>query len=416
MKYVLIICVLATGLYGQIAYKRYVGCPPSGNTTCTATLQLDLGDTVMLFENPTASVPVVSDTCGNKYTWLNQTGTGLPQSLNLVYLKNALPGTCAITVNIGYSTAFNWAAVSYSGVQGIGQIINTSNLIADALCGVGATTQDPSNFWVVGMSVPANYVMAVTRGTLRGTTTQSTPNARTIGVVDSSASLAGVTVYGEVNKSTTSVCNSTGVELRSLNITQTNTPAKITDQTRLTFLQGTPARPYALPARMLSPVWCTNVFSNSTQSVPTELPSRLNGSGTPMGLPAWATSRVCQDRSFNYWANPPFNAGTGVTMTRNPNNITLSLSARSGSGQIELGGGYLRAGRCSSPVTIDSPGVNGKDTVHDSLATNPDAIPNLAYLSVRVLLVRDKVEFRVCNRGMKTLNVHQFTMNWYAEP
>jgi hypothetical protein len=168
----------------------------------------------------------------------------------------------------------------------------------------------------------------------------------------------------------------------------------------------------------MSQTWCAWVMPTgpSTYNLAvTGTGATLNNQAADMPLLPWQMSRVCQDSTGDYWADPPLVAGSGITIT--PSATAVTISTGTGAGVTKIAGGStplsaqtIAAGVCVTPdVTVSAPGVTSTDVVSWSYQS-PIGGNWVIGAQVALFSTANTVNIHICSNDGVTLN--PITVNW----
>lgn len=360
MRTICLLLLLAIPSSAAIVAKgSSIGCATPDTTTkgCSASpVAIAAGDTIVAvgFKGPqTGVLSLMTDSCGHH--WESAVQASPVPSLEVFVTLNSPTTNASCTITVTRSDDSNglaaFVAQIYTGVASY-EANSTGNGTGfnagpPAFCGspnVQTTVDDLAigAFQFLAATgagvIFQNYVGTFT-STFRGTVNMTAAQTYHLTLFDRVGTGTSATVQAGVTYTTQpTVCNRLAITLRAATANAGRT-ALSTDAMQSVLISSDPARNYLLPANALSPRsdWCTWVMptgpvSNSYSIAPQSI--ELNGQTGDMVVPGWQMTRVCQDGTRNYWANPPFKPGTNVTFNATPTGITINATGGGGLGNI----------------------------------------------------------------------------------
>lgn len=177
-----------------IQFKNTVNCntPSSGNTICEAgPLHVDAGDAIVVRPSFTGSAGIVSisDSCGQQW----HSRIRLDGTLTAFVVDDAIAGDCTITLTSQFPEGrLGLAAVSYGGVESIGEVITGPQSVITTSATLTVPVQAAGNY-VLGFLTSSNTFqlsVAAGQGALRAFVQRG---GNTIGIADTIATDPGNT-------------------------------------------------------------------------------------------------------------------------------------------------------------------------------------------------------------------------------
>lgn len=251
------------------------------------------------------------------------------------------------------------------------------------------------------------YTWSITSGTLPSGLTLSSSGA--IGGTPTAAgSFSATAQVGDSATPTAATATAT------VDIAITGRMALSTDALHNILFASAGSNSYVLPGAALSVKndWCawvipTGSSSNTYDILPQS--TQLNGQSGDIVIPSWQMTRVCQDDTGKYWANPPLVAGNGVTIASTPTRIIISALPAAGGAVNKIAGGTysltnenFAANTCvlrPQPSGISAPGVQATDVV---ILTRQSSASGWGQgrLKIDAIPFAGTFSFEICNADM----------------
>lgn len=423
-KLALLIFVLAAPHVFTITFKSYTPCVLNTAATSCVFPPIAVAPNDALFFNvwnSAANPGSLADNCNLPWSKSNPGGTGTWIVLSTI-TGTGTGGTCTMTYSRTGNSNFVMSITVYANVGSLGPY--KPNGTATGNCTATRTLSTAGNFLVslpVFTVAGGGFLQGTVVGNLRGLTQGTANPIYSVATTDVVATAANqsVTTSFAYTSTTTTQCYSASIELVAAASTQHY--ASRDDSFKTVLLTSITSDTYLLPATLLAANFCSFVMptgpTSGTYTISAQTGTQLNAQTANMTVPSWQMVRVCEDSSGNYWANPPFIAGTGIFILPSPTGIVISTSAtgRANSlptvakGVVRMGGVPVRGGGCSSPVERRAPEVRSSDVVDHS---NPNLAS--AYLELWAFAEDGEVNFEVCNSAPRALIPRPMTITWYV--
>lgn len=374
-----------TGSSIQPKNNAYCNQTVANSTSCAGPVPMpvDVGDALVLFAN-TPATPTgtwsVTDTCSQ--AWVPGNTASATSYIRWWYVLNAHPGSCTITVHYaeGATTSepqFSWVAQSYAGVGSIG-LNKSDTVLSTTNCSGFLEVTHPGNYIVggFGRGGVSSVLFTPTSGVLRSISSAT----GFIALLDHTALTIGNLSMGVSWTGNTTRCSFVITELIAAASTA-NRSAVVSDAMQSILLANAASASYLLPSTMLTDAivqpgkFCTWVMptgaSTNTYSLAPQS-TNLNGQTHDINVPSWQMTRLCQDATGNWWADPPLLAGSGVTISPSATGVTISAIPPAGGAVNKIAGNTytlanenFAANTCVlRPTTgITAPGVQATDVV-----------------------------------------------------
>lgn len=347
--------LLVAGCQAAITPGGNVVCVPASSSaaSCMATLAVATGENAILIfirnAQPANDTMQITDTCGNSYQDLYPRATTTAR-IDIFGTLSAHAGSCDITVNRGNTAggaSFMWIARAYGGVSGTGP---TNQGTATTTAGVpgNATrtivTTAAGSYVEAGFNFNQGSNQGINSSAVTGTLVNqgTNVNARLMFMSNHSNSpAAGDSVSNTVSFYANNNTYSDSAAIELLPTASNIRTAQLTDQMHTLVLSSSAPFRYGLPDSQLALDWCTWLMPSgaSIYDIVPGTTAQLNGQAGELGLPSWQMTRLCQDGNGDFWANPPFRPGNGVTFTPSATGITISASPPAGGAVNKIAGG-----------------------------------------------------------------------------
>lgn len=414
-KLILLAIVLIAPRAFAITFKSYTPCVQN-NTSLTSCVFPPISVAVndaLIFNvwNSSGNPGSLTDSCNLPWSKSNPGGTGT------WIVLSTIAGSCTLTYTRTGNSNFTMSVTQYANVGSLGPY--KSNGTATGNCTATRTLSAAGNFLASFpvFSQAQGFVQGTVVGNLHGPSIGTIYGVATTDIAATSANQSVTTSFA-FTTTNTPVCYSASIEL----VAQTSTQhyAARSDSSKTVLLTGANDT-YLLPATLLAANFCSWVMptgpTSSTYVISAQTGTQLNAQTANMTLPSWQMVRVCEDSSGNYWANPPFIAGTGIFILPSPTGVTISTSPTGraapiptvAKGVVRVGGVAVNGGRCSLPTERRAPEVRSSDVVDHS---NPNL--NSAYLELHAFAEDGEVNFEVCNSGPRALIPRPSSVAWYV--
>jgi hypothetical protein len=451
--------LLATPLFGQVTFRQSASAYCSGGVQCSNPspgINITAGDTLLLwYRNVGDETYTISDNCsqtwelqlppaGNTATWANHT--------MLWVVRSARVGAgCIIT---GVRSAAGGQSFTVAEYSGVAQLSAPASLGPFAIGAAGVVTTGfcPTlNFSSVIAGSIIVAAISANQGTNQGVQTQPWPGATQVNSIPGGTQQhvvfqQPITVAGNYSVQVgvtanagapMTYCSTAGIVLSPASVG--GEAATAAEQMHTILMTGSGNTNFTLPTAILNTVinqnWCAWIMptgSASTYQILPESGTQLNGATDPIVEPQWQMSRVCQDTSGHWWAEPPLKAGTNITLTPSATGITISAGTGVGTsmskiaaGTVNLGNGTqaVPANTCLSTLAntqVVTSGNVGSVTTSDVISWSRQSVapPQNGWgngaLSVWPEPFAGSIGWWICNSSTTSITPNTMPVNWYV--